>query len=102
MPENLPEVLHSIPHHKGFYVYILRCKNGCLYTGWTTNVVKRFYMHAIGKGAKYTRANRPLELFYVERLSSKIEAMKREHEIKQYTRIQKIALKSIESRFMPQ
>lgn len=102
MPENLPEVLHSIPHETGFYVYILRCKNDCLYTGWTTNVVKRFHMHAMGKGAKYTRANRPLELFYIERLPSKIEAMKREYEIKQYSRVQKMELKNVQSCFMPQ
>lgn len=93
MLENSLEVLDKIPQDTGFYVYIIRCKNDTLYTGWTTDVKRRFHLHAIGKGAKYTRANRPLELYYIERLYTKVDAMKRECEIKSYTRQQKIKLK---------
>lgn len=94
MLKNSPEVLVKIPQTPGFYVYMICCRNNTLYTGWTTDMKRRFHMHAIGKGAKYTRANRPLELVYIERHHTKIQAMQREHEIKLYTREQKIKLKA--------
>lgn len=89
----MPIVLDKIPDTTGCYVYILRCNNDALYTGWTTNITQRFYKHAIGKGAKYTRAHRPLELFYMEACESRSAAQKREAEIKRYTRKEKLALK---------
>ncbi|MEG2543636.1 MAG: GIY-YIG nuclease family protein [Longicatena sp.] len=82
-----------IPDHDGYYVYVIKCRNRSYYTGWTTNLKQRFYQHAIGKGAKYTRAFAPLELFYYEQLTSKVAAQKREYEIKQYSHKQKTALK---------
>lgn len=82
-----------IPQERGWYVYMIRCANNALYTGWTTHIPNRFYTHAIGFGSKYTRAHRPLELFYVETLASKQDAQKREYEIKSYTRKQKLKLK---------
>ena len=71
------------------YVYILRCGDGSLYTGWTNDLEKRFKAHAEGKGAKYTRGRGPLELVYFEEFDNKIDAMKREYAIKQLNRVQK-------------
>ena len=71
------------------FVYILRCKDGSLYTGWTNNLEHRLAMHRAGKGAKYTRGREPLELVYSEELPDKSAALKREYAIKQLTREQK-------------
>lgn len=74
------------------YVYILRCADDTLYTGWATDVEKRVATHNSGKGAKYTRARLPVELVYTEVFEDKVEAQKREYEIKQLTRAEKDAL----------
>ena len=74
------------------YVYILRCADDTLYTGWTTDVKKRVETHNSGKGAKYTRARLPVELVYTEEFEDKIEAQKREYAIKQLTRAEKESL----------
>ena len=74
------------------YTYILRCKDDSLYTGWTNNLEKRIQNHNAGKGAKYTKARRPVELVYYERFQTKQEAMRREWEIKQLTRKDKLKL----------
>lgn len=74
------------------YVYILRCNDDSLYTGWTNNLEKRIKAHSDGKGAKYTRARVPVELVYFEVFEDKIEAMKREYEIKQLKRKEKLEL----------
>jgi putative endonuclease len=74
------------------YVYILKCKDDSLYTGWTNNLEKRFKAHSSGKGAKYTKARLPVELVYYEEFEDKIEAMKREYEIKQLKRTEKLKL----------
>lgn len=71
------------------YTYILRCKDGTYYTGWTNNLEKRVRDHNDGKGAKYTKARRPVKLIYYEEFMTKEEAMKREYAIKQMTRTQK-------------
>lgn len=71
------------------YVYILRCGDGSLYTGWTNDLEKRFKAHVEGKGAKYTRGRGPLELVYFEKFDNKIDAMKREYAIKRLKRVQK-------------
>lgn len=71
------------------YTYILKCKDGTLYTGWTNNIDKRLKDHNDGKGAKYTKVRRPVELVYYEEFELKEEAMKREYAIKQLTRKQK-------------
>lgn len=77
------------------YVYIIRCGDNSLYTGWTTNLEKRFENHKAGKGAKYTRGRGPLELVYFEEFEDKKLAMKREYEIKKMTKIQKELLISV-------
>ena len=71
------------------YVYILKCGDDSLYTGWTNNLEKRFKDHCSGRGAKYTKGRGPLELFYYEEFEDKSGAMKREYEIKRLTRKQK-------------
>ena len=78
-----------MPH---FFVYILRCRDETLYTGWSTDIEKRVVNHNAGKGAKYTRARLPVVCVYSERFDTKEEAMKREYEIKQLSRAEKDAL----------
>lgn len=73
-------------------VYILRCADGTLYTGWTNDLKKRLAAHSSGHGAKYTKARLPVSLVYTEPAASKEEAMKREYAIKQLTRAQKNVL----------
>ena len=75
------------------YTYILECADGTLYTGWTTDPVKRTKDHNQSEtGAKYTRARRPVKLVYYEEFESKQEAMRREYEIKHMPRSKKLAL----------
>lgn len=74
------------------YVYILRCKDDSLYTGWTNNLEKRIKAHLNGKGAKYTKARLPVELVYFEEYENKIDAMRREYAIKQLKRKEKLML----------
>lgn len=71
------------------YTYILRCGDGTLYTGWTTDLLRRFHAHSAGKGARYTRTRRPLELAYAAWFEEKNDAMREEYRIKQLTRLQK-------------
>lgn len=75
-----------------YVVYILKCADGTLYTGWTNNLVNRLAAHQSGKGAKYTRARLPVEIVYQERCDTKRQAMQREYQIKQLTRKQKLKL----------
>ena len=72
-----------------WYVYILRCGDGTLYTGITDNVPRRLAAHRSGKGAKYTRGRGPLELVYQEEVPDKSAALRREIEIKRLTRQEK-------------
>jgi len=74
------------------YTYILNCKDDSLYTGWTNDLKKRITSHNAGKGAKYTKARRPVELVYYEEFQTREEAMKREYAIKQLSRKEKEAL----------
>lgn len=74
------------------YVYILKCSDNTLYTGWTTNLEKRLKVHNTGKGAKYTRVRLPVEIVYFEEFEDKKDAMKREYAIKQLSRQEKLKL----------
>ena len=74
------------------YTYILKCKDGSLYTGWTNDLEQRVAAHNPGKGAKYTKARRPVELVYFEEFETKEQAMKREYAIKQMARKDKLEL----------
>ena len=79
------------------YVYILRCKDNTLYTGWTNNLENRVKMHNLGMGAKYTRGRRPCTLLYFETFSTKEEAMRREYEIKHFSKVEKENLIKLKS-----
>ena len=74
------------------YTYILKCKDGSLYTGWTNDLEQRVAAHNTGKGAKYTKARRPVELVYFEEFETKEQAMKIEYAIKQMARKDKLEL----------
>lgn len=74
------------------YTYIVKCCDNTLYTDWTTDLDRRIEAHNSGKGAKYTRSRRPVELIYAERFDTKQEAMRREWEIKQLSREEKLRL----------
>lgn len=74
------------------YVYILKCSDETLYTGWTTDLKKRIKIHNSGKGAKYTRGRTPVKLIYYEKYDDKLIAQRREREIKKLKRDKKIKL----------
>ncbi|ALN77803.1 MULTISPECIES: GIY-YIG nuclease family protein [Staphylococcus] len=74
------------------YIYIVQCKDASLYTGYTTNIEARIAKHNEGKGAKYTKTRRPVQLMYQECFDTKSEALKREHAIKQLSRDAKLRL----------
>lgn len=73
----------------GVFVYMLRCGDGTLYTGWTDDLEKRVELHQKGKGAKYTRGRGPIQLVWHEEVEDKSAALKREIEIKKWDRSQK-------------
>lgn len=70
-------------------LYILRCRDGSLYTGITTDVQKRLTAHNCGKGAQYTRSRRPVELVYQETCKDHSEALRREIQVKALNREEK-------------
>ena len=74
---------------KKYYVYILKCADSTFYTGWSTDPQRRARVHNSGKGAKYTRSRRPVELIYTEEFDDKTDAQRREYAIKQLTRSEK-------------
>ena len=74
------------------FVYMLRCGDGSLYTGWTNDLEHRVKMHEQGKGGKYTRAHLPVELVYTESYETPAEARSREVKIKRLSRAEKLRL----------
>ncbi|MEK7576528.1 MAG: GIY-YIG nuclease family protein [Patescibacteria group bacterium] len=73
-------------------VYILKCKDGSLYTGITNNLKKRFSDHQNGKGGRYTRSHKPVKVLYSERYATKSKALRREFQIKSLSRKKKLQL----------
>lgn len=71
------------------YTYIVKCNDGTFYTGWTNDLTRRMEAHNQGRGAKYTKARRPVTLIYYEAFETKEEAMKREYAIKRLSRKEK-------------
>lgn len=71
------------------YFYVLLCRDGSLYAGYTNNLERRLTMHNEGKGAKYTRGRGPVELVYSKSFDDKSGALKAEYEFKQWTRKKK-------------
>lgn len=81
-----------------FYVYMLQCERGTIYTGYAKDVEKRFSTHLNGSktgGAKYTSANKPVKIIYKKAFETKSEAMKEEYRIKNLTHAQKAKLAGI-------
>ncbi|MBZ0187195.1 MAG: GIY-YIG nuclease family protein [Candidatus Obscuribacterales bacterium] len=74
------------------YTYMIRCADGSLYTGWTTDLPGRIIMHNQGKGAKYTRSRLPVELVFARGFPSRSQAMSFEYELKSYRRSTKLHL----------
>ncbi len=74
------------------FVYIVRCRDGSLYTGWTTDLEGRVRSHNTGTGARYTCSRRPVVLVYSEECSSREEAMSREWRLKRLRRAEKLRL----------
>ena len=72
-----------------YYVYVLLCEDGTFYTGYAKNIKSRLKQHKKGIGAKYTHTHTPSKLVYLEQFFSRTEAMKREQEIKNYSRVRK-------------
>ena len=70
----------------------VRCSDNSLYTGYTNNIEARINKHNAGKGAKYTKIRRPVVLVYQEMYETKSEALRREYEIKTFTRQRKLKL----------
>jgi putative endonuclease len=86
----------------GHYVYVVRCADDSLYTGYTTDVERRVAEHDAGEGAKYTRGRTPVELVHVESFDSRSAAMSREYELKRLSRARKervVAGEDAERRF---
>lgn len=75
-----------------WWVYILRCRDGSLYTGITTDLARRVKQHNAGTAARYTRVRRPVTLVYQESQPNRSEASKREAAIKRLTRTEKLAM----------
>ena len=72
-----------------WYLYILRCSDGTLYTGITDNIPRRLAAHRAGRGARYTRGRSPLTLVYQEEWENRGAASRREAAVKKMTRAQK-------------
>jgi len=75
-----------------YYVYILVCKGGAFYTGYTRDVEARMKLHKQGRGAKYVRTHQPKKIVYLEEFANRSQAMKRERQIKRLTHTEKLKL----------
>lgn len=82
-------VSHSVTSVQSFYAYVVECSDGTLYTGWTTDLLKRIDVHNLGRGAKYTRVRLPVKLVASWSFESKNEAMRMEYQIKQLSKKKK-------------
>ena len=74
------------------FVYILQCRDGTLYTGWTNDIEQRIRAHNSGKGAKYTKGRGPVKLVHLENFPTKEEAMRREWAVKHMKKEKKLEL----------
>lgn len=77
-----------------YFVYVVRCSDDSLYTGYTSNIDRRLSEHNRGEASKYTRARTPVHLQYYEGFNDRGDAMSREHEIKQLSKQEKEELVS--------
>ena len=79
-------------HWYMYFVYLLECADGSIYTGITTDVSRRFKEHATGKGGHFTRSHKPVRILYTEAHPDRSSASKREAEIKRFSRTEKLQL----------
>lgn len=86
---------------RGWRVYLLRCRDGTLYTGATNDLPARLARHAAGKGARYTRSRLPVRLVHQEPAANRGAALRREAALKRLTRAEKLALISRRRRSSP-
>jgi putative endonuclease len=84
--------MNNTNNNKSYYVYLVRCNDDTLYCGISNDVSYRVGQHNLGKGAKYTKSRRPVELVWLEKADNKSEALKRECVVKKMKRIQKLDL----------
>ena len=82
----------KVQKEKPWFLYILQCKDGTLYTGITKDIEQRFKMHSKGKAARYTRTRLPLEVVYQEPCTTRAQALMRECFLKAMPKIKKLAL----------
>ena len=75
-----------------YFVYLLECRDGSIYTGITTDVTRRFEEHKAGRGGSYTRSKKAKKILYTESFPTRSAALKREREIKSWSRAEKLAL----------
>ena len=75
-----------------YYIYLIKCKDKTLYTGITTDIQRRFKEHSLGKGGAYTRSKKVERVLYTEPYENRSSALKRESEIKGWTRQKKLNL----------
>ena len=83
------------------FVYIVRCAGGTLYTGYALDPDARTRAHNSGRGARYTAGRRPVQLVYAERCRTKNQALRREHQLKRWTRARKEELIADTQRLRP-
>lgn len=79
----------EIPEKKGEYVYLVKCQDGTLYAGYTTDLRRRIKEHNSGQGARYTRGRAPVKLVYYQNCRGRSQALKEEYRIKQLSRTSK-------------
>lgn len=82
----------GVPAPDPAFVYLLRCGDGSLYCGWTSDLQRRLSEHASGRASRYTRARLPVELVWAAPMASRSEAMREEVRVKRLTRAQKLDL----------
>ncbi|MDR3571638.1 MAG: GIY-YIG nuclease family protein [Candidatus Pacebacteria bacterium] len=75
-----------------YFVYLLECKDKSIYTGITTDVARRFEQHKAGTASRYTRSHRAMKILYTEKCKDKSRALRREAEIKRWSRKDKLSL----------
>jgi predicted GIY-YIG superfamily endonuclease len=74
------------------WVYILRCRDGSLYTGWSSDLARRIRRHCAGTASRYTASRLPVELVYAAAMDDRVAAMREEARIKALDRAAKLAL----------
>jgi putative endonuclease len=87
-----PELVEGLPFLLMWFIYVLLCENGSFYTGISNNPQKRFSDHKNGKGGRYTKLRKPTKIIYLEKVSTKSDALKRELQIKGWGHAKKIRI----------